>query len=161
MAVMTIRKTKPQIRVSRAYGYLPDVPKRANPGDAGLDLESYDCVSINPGQTAMVHTGLRVEIPEGYFGMVVPRSGLASKRGLAPINSPGIIDSGYRGEIMVALHNFNVSDENGNGAQFVAKGDRIAQLVIVPYLDCDCVMVDPDELDETERGEGGFGSSGA
>ena len=107
---------------------------------------------MEPHTTVMVHTGLAAEIPEGYAGLVFARSGIASKRGLAPANKVGVIDSDYRGEIMVALHNH--SEETA----LIADGERIAQLVIVPYLRAE--FEETEELGETKRGEGGFGSTG-
>ena len=109
-------------------------------------------MQISPGETVMIHTGVSVEIPHGYFGLCAPRSGIASKRGLANINAPGIIDEGYRGEIMVPLHNYS------DMVQVVEHGERICQLIIVPYCSCECVQV--EELSDSERGEGGFGSTG-
>ena len=129
-----------------------NLPEHAKPGDAGLDLESMKTVKILPGETIMVPTGIEVEIPEGYFGMLVPRSGVAVNKDLAPVNSPGIIDSGYRGEIKAAMHNY------GQSQKIVGIGERICQLVIVPFATCNCVRV--DDLSDSERGEGGFGSTG-
>lgn len=121
---------------------------------AGADL--YACeesaVTIEPGKTVLVHTGIAMAIPDGYVGLIYARSGLASKRGLAPANKVGVIDSDYRGEIMVALHNHT------NEPQTVTKGERIAQLVITPYVTAQ--FEEADELSETVRGEGGFGSTG-
>ena len=121
---------------------------------AGADL--YAClekeVLIEPGQTLLIKTGLAMEIPEGLVGLIYARSGLASKRGLAPANKVGVVDSDYRGEIMVALHN------HGTVAQTVAHGERIAQMVFAPYYAADFVL--SDELDDTVRGVGGFGSTG-
>ncbi|MBR7133361.1 MAG: dUTP diphosphatase [Clostridia bacterium] len=121
---------------------------------AGADL--YACeggeVTINPGETRIIHTGLSLEIPEGYAGLIYARSGIATKRGLAPANKVGVIDSDYRGEIMVSL--FNHSAE----AQAIADGERIAQLVITPFLKVE--YTEADTLTETERGKGGFGSTG-
>ena len=120
---------------------------------AGADL--YSCsekTEIAAGETVLIHTGVAIELPVGYVGLVYARSGLASKRGLAPANKVGVIDCDYRGEIMVALHN------HGTVAQTVEKGERIAQLVITPYLTADFCEV--HELTETVRGEGGFGSTG-
>ena len=99
-----------------------------------------------------MHTGLSMEIPEGYAGLIYARSGIANKRGLAPSNKVGVVDSDYRGEIMVALHN------HSSEPQTIDNGERIAQLVIAPYVVADFVL--SDELDDTERGEGGFGSTG-
>lgn len=121
---------------------------------AGADL--YACldeaVTINPGETYMVHTGLAMEIPAGYAGLIYPRSGLASKRGLAPANKVGVVDPDYRGEFMVALHNHSLT------AQTIEPGERIAQLVITPFITANFELT--DELSETVRGEGGFGSTG-
>jgi dUTP pyrophosphatase len=111
-----------------------------------------NAVTIEPHKTVMLKTGLAVEIPEGYCGLVFARSGIASKRGLAPANKVGVIDSDYRGECMVALHNH--SDE----PKTVEGGERIAQLAIVPYLKAEYEVA--DELSDTVRGEGGFGSTG-
>lgn len=122
---------------------------------AGADL--YACmeeaVTINPGETYFVKTGIAMEIPEGYAGLVYARSGLACKKGLAPANKVGVIDSDYRGEIMVALHN------HSNVPVSVESGERIAQLVITPYITA--VFNQVEELEDTERGEGGFGSTGS
>ncbi|MBQ1988954.1 MAG: dUTP diphosphatase [Clostridia bacterium] len=121
---------------------------------AGADL--YACeggeVSIAPGETKLIHTGLSLEIPEGYAGLIYARSGIATKRGLAPANKVGVIDSDYRGEIMVSLYNHSSS------VQTIADGERVAQLVITPFLKVEYNEV--DELSDTERGEGGFGSTG-
>lgn len=121
---------------------------------AGADLYAV-CdgeVVIAPSQTVMVHTGLAMEIPEGYAGLVYARSGLASKRGLAPANKVGVVDSDYRGELMVALHNHSDKEQS------VVCGERIAQLVITPFLKAD--FEESDSLSETVRGAGGFGSTG-
>ena len=129
------------------------LPKHAKDGDAGLDLTSRnDTFQISPHETVMVHTGVWAEIPDGFNGEVRPRSGIASKRNLAPINAPGTIDSCYRGEILVPLHNF------GEKVQVVDHGERVAQLVVAPFATCECVAV--DELTDTDRGSDGFGSSG-
>ena len=130
------------------------LPKYGTPYSAGADLSLLpgENVTIPPHTTVLCHTGLAMELPEGYMGLIFARSGLASKRGLAPANKVGVIDSDYRGECMVALHNH--TDE----ARTVEGGERIAQLVIVPYLACDFTIV--DELGETVRGESGFGSTG-
>lgn len=122
---------------------------------AGADL--YACeegeVTVAAGETKLIHTGLAMEIPEGLVGLIYARSGLASKKGLAPANKVGVIDSDYRGEIMVALHN------HGSAPQTVAAGERIAQLVFTPYYTADFTVV--DELSDTVRGVGGFGSTGS
>ena len=121
---------------------------------AGADLYSAENgdVVIAPGETKFIGTGLAVEIPEGYVGLVYARSGLACKRGLAPAKKVGVIDSDYRGEIKVAIHN------HGTEARTIEKGERIAQMVIVPYLTAE--YEEAEELSETVRGEGGFGSTG-
>jgi dUTP pyrophosphatase len=129
------------------------LPSYAHPGDAGLDLASAVDVEIQPGDRAMVPTGLAVAIPDGYAGLVLPRSGLASKYGLTLANSPGLIDSGYRGEIVCAV--VNLDNERSVRIQ---RGDRIAQLVIVPVAAVEPLLV--DELPHSDRGQGGFGSSG-
>lgn len=121
---------------------------------AGADLYAV-CdadVTIEPGQTVLMHTGIAMEIPEGYVGLVYARSGLACKRGLAPANKVGVIDADYRGEIMVALYN------HGNIPQTLSHGERIAQMVIAPFLSVS--YEECEELSDTVRGEGGFGSTG-
>lgn len=120
---------------------------------AGADLYSAeDEIVIKSGETRLVHTGLAMQIPEGYVGLIYARSGIATKRGLAPANKVGVIDSDYRGEIMVSI--FNHSAET----QTIAAGERVAQIVITPYLTVN--YIEADELDDTLRGEGGFGSTG-
>ena len=130
------------------------VPAYASAMAAGADL--YACldepVTIAPNETKLIHTGLAMAIPEGVAGLIYARSGLASKRGLAPANKVGVVDSDYRGEVMVALHN------HGTTPQTVEHGERIAQLVLAPVIVADFNVV--DDLDSTERGEGGFGSTG-
>ncbi len=128
-------------------------PAYANPGDAGLDLYAAKDVSLQPGQRAMIPTGIAIAIPQGYAGFVQPRSGLAAKQGFSIVNTPGLIDSGYRGEIGVIGLNTDTQNEI-----VIARGDRVAQLVIqeVPVVE----LLEVDELDETERSSGGFGSSG-
>ena len=129
------------------------VPERAYDGDAGLDLAACEEVRLEPGERALVGTGLAVAIPDGYAGFVQPRSGLAARHGIAVVNSPGLIDSGYRGEIKVVL--LNTDRER----TFVAEpGERIAQLVVLPVPEL--VVREVDELPESERGSSGFGSSG-
>lgn len=133
------------------------VPTYGTEYAAGADL--YACleesVSIAPGETAMIGTGIAMEIPDGYAGLVFARSGLACKKGLAPANKVGVIDSDYRGEIKVALHNHNVKGD----ALTVENGERIAQISIVPYLKAEFEV--KDELEETGRGANGFGSTGS
>lgn len=120
---------------------------------AGADLYSCeDEITILPGETRLIHTGIVMEIPEGYVGLIYARSGIATKRGLAPANKVGVIDSDYRGEVMVALHN-----HSSNPAKIEAK-ERIAQIVITPYLTVN--FTEADSLGNTERGSGGFGSTG-
>jgi dUTP diphosphatase len=128
------------------------VPSRAYHGDAGLDLASCESAVLGAGERATVGTGLAVAIPEGYAGFVQPRSGLASRHGITIVNSPGLIDSGYRGELRVTLLNTDAGEE------FVVEpGMRIAQLVIVPVAGVEPLEV--EELPESERGVRGFGSS--
>lgn len=130
------------------------LPSRAHPGDAGLDLVAAANVDVAPGERGMVPTGLAVAIPEGHAGLVLPRSGLASGQGLTLANSPGLIDSGYRGEIVCAV--VNLDREH---AVRIQRGDRIAQLVIVALPPVDPAWV--GELPPSTRGQGGFGSTGA
>lgn len=130
------------------------VPSYGSPSAAGADL--YACeegdITLAPGETRLIHTGIAMEIPDGYVGLVYARSGIATKRGLAPANKVGVIDSDYRGEIMVPMHNHSTVTAG------IADGERIAQLVITPYLTAN--FVESDELDDTQRGTGGFGSTG-
>ena len=128
------------------------LPRHAKFGDAGLDLTARETVEIAPQGTVMVGTGVACEIPSGYVGLVFPRSGMASKRGVNLANNVGVVDSGYRGEIKLPLYNA------GHELAVVERGERCAQLVVVPFATCECVEV--DELSGTERGQGGFGSSG-
>ncbi len=129
------------------------LPSRAHDGDAGLDLHSAQAAHIGPGERWQISTGLAVEIPEGHAGLVLPRSGLALRYGISLVNAPGLIDSGYRGEVGVLLLN------NDPAEIFrVEPGDRIAQLVVIPVAGLSPVV--SDELAASERGEGGFGSSG-
>jgi dUTP pyrophosphatase len=130
------------------------VPERAYAGDAGLDLAACGAVRLAPGERALVPTGLAVAIPEGYAGFVQPRSGLAAREGITVVNSPGLIDAGYRGEIQVVL--LNTDRERTFTAQ---PGERIAQLVILPVPELSLREV--DELPPSERGVRGFGSSQA
>ena len=138
----------------RKINNLAKTPTRGSNSAAGYDLyaaSSYNII-IQPHQTVKVGTGIAIAIPEGYFGGIFARSGLATKKGLAPANKVGVIDSDYRGEIIVALHN------DTDGVQVVEAGDRIAQLVILPFISVDFNEV--EKLDETDRGAGGFGSTG-
>ena len=121
---------------------------------AGADLYALldGDITIEPGQTVLVHTGLSMEIPEGYAGLIYARSGLASKKGLAPANKVGVVDADYRGELMVALHNHSTVPQTVSG------GERIAQLVITPFLSV--IYEETETLSDTVRGAGGFGSTG-
>jgi dUTP pyrophosphatase len=128
------------------------LPTRAYEGDAGLDLAACERVELGPGERALVATGLTIAIPDGHAGFVQPRSGLAARHGIAVLNSPGLVDAGYRGELKVVLLNTDRAEP------FVVEpGMRIAQLVVVPVATPDLVEV--DELPASERGEKGFGSS--
>jgi dUTP diphosphatase len=130
------------------------VPAQAYAGDAGLDLAACDRVEIGAGERALVGTGLAVAIPDGYAGFVQPRSGLAAEHGITVLNTPGLIDAGYRGEVRVILHNSDAS------TPFVVEpGMRIAQLVVVPLAEIEPIEV--EELPTSERGVRGFGSSRA
>jgi dUTP pyrophosphatase len=129
------------------------LPTPHHPGDAGLDLRANADVEVLPGERAMIPTGVAVAIPDGHAGLVLPRSGLASKHGLTLANAPGLIDAGYRGEVIVAAVNLDPTE-----AVKIAKGDRIAQLVIVGLPPIEPAWA--DELPASARGEGGFGSTG-
>ena len=130
------------------------IPTYGTEFSAGADLYAAmeAPIEINPGETQFIHTGIALEIPVGLVGLVYARSGMACKKGVAPANKVGVIDSDYRGEIMVALHN------HSKESLTVAPGDRIAQLVLTPYITAQ--FCEADELDDTERGNGGFGSTG-
>lgn len=129
------------------------LPTRAHEGDAGLDLCASEAAHIGPGERWQVPTGIAVEIPEGHAGLVLPRSGLARRHGISLVNSPGLIDSGYRGEVKVLLLN------NDPAEVFrIQPGDRIAQLLITPFVTAE--PVEAGELAESSRGDGGFGSTG-
>jgi dUTP pyrophosphatase len=129
------------------------LPTRAHDGDAGLDLYAAQAAHLGPGERWSVPTGVAVEIPEGHAGLVLPRSGLARKHGIALVNSPGLIDAGYRGELTVLLLNTDPAE-----VYRVSAGDRIAQLVVVAVATAE--PVEADALAESARGDGGFGSSG-
>lgn len=130
------------------------IPTYGSEFSAGADL--YACIDadivIEPNQTAFISTGLAMELDAGYVALIYARSGLACKRGLAPANKVGVIDSDYRGEIKVALHN------HSDASQTVSVGERIAQMVVTPYIKCE--FEEADDLSDTTRGEGGFGSTG-
>ena len=129
------------------------IPSYANHGDAGADLRSSEDLVIPPGGRALVGTGIKFALPDGYAAFVVPRSGLAVKRGITVLNSPGTVDAGYRGEVKVPLLNTDTES-----AFTIEKGDRIAQLIVMPVTRANFVRV--EELPESERGSGGFGSTG-
>lgn len=141
---LKIKKLLPEAKLP-AYG-------SANAAGADLYALSEHDIRIGANETAVVHTGIALEIPEGYVGLIFARSGLAAKKGLAPANKVGVIDSDYRGEIRVALHNHSKYMQN------VEPYERVAQLVVVPYVCAE--FEETDELSDTDRGEGGFGSTG-
>ncbi len=143
MTSLPFRRLRPDARL----------PEAAHPGDAGLDLRAAEPAKVAPGERAMIPTGLAVAIPDGHAGLVLPRSGLASKQGLTLANAPGLIDAGYRGEVIVAVVNLDRDQ-----AVTIEAGDRIAQLVVVVLPEVTPALV--DELPGSHRGEGGFGSSG-
>lgn len=128
-------------------------PVYAHVGDAGADLVSAEALRLEPGERALVGTGVRIALPDGYAAFVVPRSGLAAKHGITIVNSPGTVDAGYRGEIKVALLNTDARE-----AYDIAVGDRIAQLIVMPVPRARFIPV--EELPDSPRGEGGFGSTG-
>jgi dUTP pyrophosphatase len=129
------------------------LPTRAHPGDAGLDLYASEPARLGPGERWGVGTGVAVEIPEGHAGLVLPRSGLAREYGIALVNSPGLIDAGYRGEVRVLLLNTDPAETFR-----IEPGDRIAQLVVTPIVLAE--PIEAEDLAESARGDGGFGSSG-
>lgn len=139
------------IAAVRLDGGLP-LPAYAKPGDAGLDLRASESVTLEPGERRLVPTGLAVAIPEGHAGFVLPRSGLAMHKGVTVLNAPGLIDSGYRGELKVLLIN------HGAEAVSIDRGERIAQLVVQPVARAR--LVEEERLPDSARGEGGFGSTG-
>ncbi|HWD86459.1 MAG TPA: dUTP diphosphatase, partial [Solirubrobacteraceae bacterium] len=155
-ALRSLRDQRPRGGMSLRVRRLdPDakLPTRAHDGDAGLDLYALDGATLGPGERISLGTGIAVEIPPGRAGLVLPRSGLAARHGIALVNAPGLIDSGYRGEVRVLLLNTD-RDQPCE----IRRGDRIAQLVLVAVEALDLVVV--DELELSERGGGGFGSSG-
>lgn len=141
----------PTLKVQRLDPDVP-LPGYAHPGDAGMDLAAAEDVALAPGERGAVSTGLRVAIPEGWVGLVHPRSGLALHQGLTVVNAPGTVDSGYRGELKVLVVNL------GHEKVEIRRGDRIAQLVLQEVAQADVVEV--ASLDDTVRGSGGFGSTG-
>lgn len=143
--------TKCHVSFTRLDRELPP-PSQAHPGDAGFDLVTAEDVDLAPGERTIVPTGLAVAIPEGFAGLVLPRSGHAARHGIGVVNSPGLIDSGYRGEIKVILIN------HGSEGVAFTRGERIAQLMILPVPTVELREV--VDLDETDRGAAGFGSTG-
>ena len=131
------------------------LPTRANEGDAGLDLYAAEAATLGPGERASVGTGIAIEVPPGHAGLVLPRSGLAARHGIALVNAPGLIDAGYRGEVRVLLLN---TDREQSFE--IAPGDRIAQLLLVPFVAPETRVVDELPASADGRGAGGFGSSG-
>jgi dUTP pyrophosphatase len=131
----------------------PGLPAYAHPGDAGADLTSTEALRLEPGQRALVGTGVRIALPDGHVAFVVPRSGLATKHGITIVNTPGTVDAGYRGELKVTLLNTDPTEPYD-----VAVGDRIAQLIVMPVARARFIPV--DALPDSARGEGGFGSTG-
>jgi dUTP pyrophosphatase len=129
------------------------LPTRAHPGDAGLDLRSLEGATLAPGARAALRTGLAVELPPGHAGLVLPRSGLAARHGIALVNAPGLVDAGYRGELQVLLLNTDPAE-----AFTVRPGERIAQLVVVAVASPEAIEV--ADLGASARGAGGFGSTG-
>ena len=130
-----------------------NVPSYAHPGDAGADLLSAEAVTLAPGERRLVGTGVSIALPDGHVAFVVPRSGLAAKHGITVVNSPGTVDAGYRGEIRVILLN-----TDSRVPYDIAVGDRIAQLIVMPVTRA--VFVPVKTLPGSDRGEGGFGSTG-
>ena len=128
------------------------MPTRAHAGDAGIDLHARETTTLQPGEWAMIPTGVAVAIPAGHVGLVAPRSGLAARHGISVVNGPGVVDTGYRGEINAILIN------HGTEAITFERGDRIAQMLVTPIVEADTVEV--DTLPDSDRGAGGFGSSG-
>lgn len=141
-----------RIPLKRLDPNLP-VPAHAHPGDGGVDLYARESATLEPGERAIVPTGVAVAIPEGFAALVTPRSGLAARSGLGVVNSPGLVDSGYRGEIKAILVNL------GSETIQIERGERIVQMVVVPVSTQEFEVV--DELPESSRGAGGFGSTGS
>lgn len=140
-----------KLRIKRVHAKAL-IPRYANPGDAGMDLHSVEDKIIKPGERALVATGLKVEVPEGFEMQIRPRSGLALKKGISLVNSPGTVDSGYRGEIGIIMINHGSEDFE------IKQGDRIAQAVLTRFESAE--LEESEDLSETKRGEGGYGSSG-
>ncbi|MDR6866158.1 dUTP pyrophosphatase [Microbacterium resistens] len=131
----------------------PEIPVYAHAGDAGADLVSTEAVTLLPGERALVGTGVRIALPDGFAAFVVPRSGLAAKHGITVVNAPGTVDAGYRGEIKVCLLNTDAREPYE-----IAPGDRIAQMILMPVTRARFLAV--ESLDDSDRGAGGFGSTG-
>lgn len=148
-----MKKTKTKIMIKKLND-LAIIPKRGSDDAAGVDLHACitEPIYISPHETVKIGTGLAIELPKDTFGAIVARSGLATKEGLAPANKIGIVDSDYRGEYIVALHN------HSNMSRMINPGERIAQLVVIPYIPIEFKEV--DKLSDTERGDSGFGSTG-
>jgi len=146
-----MNQKRPEVKIRKAHPDVPD-PVYSTPGAAGCDVFAIENTAIFEGCSILIHTGLFLEVPEGYECQIRPRSGLAVKNGITVANSPGTLDSDYRGELMVCLINHSHKEYRIN------RGDRIAQLVFAPVVQATFVNV--DELSETERGSGGFGSTG-
>jgi len=141
----------PELKYQKLDPEAPDLGY-AKPNDAGIDLCSMESVDIAPQGTVKVKSGIKMEIPEGFFGQLVPRSGISTSRGITITNSPGTIDASYRGEVILALYNKSTE------IQHVDRLERVCQIIIQPYANV--IPIEVDELSETERGESGFGSSG-
>lgn len=148
----TTEPDRPQIAVRRLDPGLP-LPSYAHPGDAGADLHAAADVTLEPGERALVGTGVAIALPSGYVALVHPRSGLALRHGLSVVNTPGTIDAGYRGEIKVLLVNHDL-----HHAVTLRRGDRVAQLVVQQVSEA--VFAEVDDLPESVRGDGGYGSTG-
>ncbi|MCK9154742.1 MAG: dUTP diphosphatase [Paludibacteraceae bacterium] len=149
-------KQESVIKMSSMDGSEENYPCYAHPGDAGMDIKSNEEIVIPQGSWKTIGSGIRVKVPEGFVGLVCPRSGLASKFGITVENAPGILDSSYTGELKVIIIN------HSNCEYVIKKGDKIAQLVIAPFVSPKIMFVSEEEMDElnTERGNKGFGSSG-
>jgi dUTP pyrophosphatase len=143
---------RPNLEIRRLDPGLP-LPAYQREGDAGLDLYSAEAVTLAPGERRVVGTGIAVAIPAGFVGLTTPRSGLAARTGLSIVNAPGVIDSGYRGEVKLILVNLDADEKIE-----IDRGDRVAQLLIVPVASVQ--VTERDELPPTDRGEGGLGSTG-
>lgn len=152
------------LRIATEEGINP--PRYAHAGDAGLDLRAKESVRLRVGETVMVGTGVRMEIPTGHYGQLVMRSGFATRTGIVLAHGTGIIDSGYRGEIMLPLHRLELTDPDGTSQYdapcgiLIDDGERIAQIIIHKLPEIDVQYVRAEELAPSERGEGGFGSTG-